>query len=111
MKSRSEKSATAGAPRSLHDAADLAGNSCQRREFLLERLTSRRSRNADSWNHSAERGLIVRSHPGPGILRRMYHELAVRGLYGPPFSSSPVTGACAPNPKGLGAPSHKPKPP
>src|SRR5712664_1212594 len=109
MKSRSEKSATTGAPHSLHDAADLAGNLCQRREFLLERLTSRRSRNADSWNHSAERGLIVRSHPGPGILRRMHHELAVRGLYGRLFPRYHVTGAGAAKHNAVDAPTHRPK--
>ena len=95
MESRSEKSATADAPHSLQDAGDLAGNLCQRREFLRERLTCRRSRNADNWNHPAERGLIARSHPGPGILGRMHHELAVRGLYGRLFPRYHVTGAGA----------------
>ena len=81
----------------------------QRREFLLERLTCRRSRSADNWNQPAERGLIVRSHPGPGILGRMHHELAVRGLYGRLFRRYHVTGAGAAKHNAVDAPAHRPR--
>src|SRR5882672_6980034 len=69
----------------------------------------RRSRNADSWNHPAERGLIVRSHPGPGKLGRMHHELAVRGLYGRLFPRYHVTGAGAAKHNAVDTPTHRPK--